>query len=185
VKVRNFDNTTTTIPTYSLISDSFKNWRGMEVSNGRRIKRHILISSKSIRFLEAEEIEKLKKIQLISSYIDLRQAEINKFNNQNNIDKSLIINGRNMTNFGLYRKYITEYLQNHSGLNKEMLLMCRQLQPTSQGIPLEIYTFSNDKRWVSYEHIMADIFDHVIAAVPFFDLEIYELPSDQKVFDVN
>lgn len=178
VKVRNFDNTTTTIPTYSLISDSFKNWRGMLDSDGRRIKRHILIKAKSIRFLEQNELEDLKKIQLISNYIDTRQTEIQKFNIQNNIDKSLNINGRNMTNFGLYRKYITEYLKNHPGLNKEMLLMCRQLQPTSQGIPLEIYTFSSDKRWENYEHIMADVFDHIIASVPFFGLEIFELPSD-------
>jgi miniconductance mechanosensitive channel len=137
-----------------------------------------LIKAKSIRFLKEDELETLKSIQLISSYIDNRQLEINKYNTQNNIDKSLIINGRNMTNFGLYRKYITTYLQNHPGLNKEMLLMCRQLQPTSQGIPLEIYTFSNDKRWENYEHIMADVFDHIIAATPFFDLEIFELPSD-------
>ena len=177
VKVRNFDNTTTTIPTYSLISDSFRNWRGMLDSNGRRIKRHVSIKVKSIRFLEENELENLKKIQLISKYIDTRQTEINKFNTQHNIDKSLKINGRNITNFGLYRKYITEYLYNHSGLNKEMLLMCRQLQPTSQGIPLEIYTFSSDKRWENYEHIMADIFDHVIAAAPFFELEIFEFPS--------
>jgi miniconductance mechanosensitive channel len=178
VKVRNFDNTTTTIPTYSLISDSFKNWRGMLDSDGRRIKRHVLIKAKSIRFLKENELENLKQIQLISNYIDTRQTEIHKFNSQNNIDKSLQINGRNMTNFGLFRKYITEYLKNHPGLNKEMLLMCRQLQPTSQGIPLEIYTFSSDKRWENYEHIMADVFDHVIASTPFFDLEIFELPSN-------
>ncbi|WNM18153.1 mechanosensitive ion channel family protein [Flavobacterium capsici] len=183
VKVRNFDNTTTTIPTYSLISDSFKNWRGMQNSDGRRIKRYILIKSKSIRFLDEKELEKFKKIQLISNYIDTRQVEIQKFNTSNNIDKSLAVNGRNMTNFGLFRKYITEYLHIHPGLNKDMLLMCRQLQPTSQGIPLEIYTFSSDKRWVNYEHIMADIFDHIIASTPFFDLEIFELPTDSFVVD--
>lgn len=177
VKVRNFDNTTTTIPTYSLISDSFRNWRGMLDSDGRRIKRHVSIKAKSIRFLEENELENLKKIQLISNFIDTRQSEIKKFNAQNGIDKSLIINGRNMTNFGLYRKYITEYLNIHPGLNKKMTLMCRQLQPTPQGIPLEIYTFSSDKRWENYEHIMADVFDHIIAAAPFFDLEIFELPS--------
>ena len=186
VKVRNFDNTTTTIPTYSLISDSFRNWRGMLDSDGRRIKRHVSIKAKSIRFLEENELENLKKIQLISNYIDTRQSEIKKFNAQNGIDKSLIINGRNMTNFGLYRKYITEYLNIHLGLNKKMTLMCRQLQPTPQGIPLEIYTFSSDKRWENYEHIMADVFDHIIAAAPFFDLEIFELPSQgNQVFQVD
>lgn len=174
VKVRNFDNTTTTIPTYSLISDSFRNWRGMLNSNGRRIKRHVLIKANSIRFLKPEELENLKKIQLISGYIEQRQHDIDKFNANNNADKTLMVNGRNMTNFGLFRKYITQYMQNHPGLNKDMLLMCRQLQSTPQGIPLEIYTFSSDKRWESYEYIMSDIFDHIFASVPYFDLVIYE-----------
>ncbi len=180
VKVRNFDNTTTTIPTYSMIADSFRNWRGMQKSGGRRIKRHILIKATSIRFLKEEELEDLKKIQLITTYITHRQNEINKFNTINKIDKTVSINGRNMTNFGLFRKYISNYLQNHPGLNKNMMLMCRQLQPTSQGIPLEIYAFSSDKRWENYEHIMSDIFDHVIASIPYFDLEIYELTSDKN-----
>ncbi len=180
VKVRNFDNTTTTIPTYSLISDSFRNWRGMLDSDGRRIKRYILIKGKSIRFLKEEELQKMKQIQLISNYIDTRQAEINKFNSANNIDKSLSINGRNMTNFGLFRKYITCYLENYPGLNKEMILLCRQLQPTSQGIPLEIYTFSKDQRFEQYEYIMADIFDHIIASTVYFDLEIFELSTDKN-----
>lgn len=182
VKVRNFDNTTTTIPTYSLISDSFRNWRGMLDSDGRRIKRHILIKGKSIRFLKEEELQKMKQIQLISDYIDIRQTEINKFNATNKIDKSLSINGRNMTNFGLFRKYITSYLENYPGLNKDMILLCRQLQPTSQGIPLEIYTFSKDQRFEQYEYIMADIFDHIIASTVYFDLEIFELPSDKNAF---
>lgn len=181
VKVRNFDNTTTTIPTYSLISDSFRNWRGMLKSDGRRIKRHILIKAKSIRFLNEQEVENLKKIQLISDYIDTRTIEINRFNENNNIDKSIPINGRNLTNFGLFRKYITQYLQHYPSLNKDMILMCRQLQPTPQGIPLEIYTFTKDKRFQNYEYIMADIFDHVLAATPYFDLEIFELPSQGNV----
>jgi miniconductance mechanosensitive channel len=182
VKVRNFDNTTTTIPTYSLISDSFRNWRGMLDSDGRRIKRYILIKAKSIRFLKEDELQKMKQIQLISNYIDIRQEEINKFNSTNNIDKSLSINGRNMTNFGLFRKYITSYLENYPGLNKDMILLCRQLQPTSQGIPLEIYTFSKDQRFEQYEYIMADIFDHIIASTVYFDLEIFELPTDKNAF---
>jgi miniconductance mechanosensitive channel len=180
VKVRNFDNTTTTIPTYSLISDSFRNWRGMLNSDGRRIKRHVLIKAKSIRFLNDNELRNLKKIQLISSYIDHRQAEIEKFNINNKIDKSLFINGRNLTNFGLFRKYITQYLENYPGLNKDMILLCRQLQPTQHGIPLEIYTFSNDKRFENYEYIMSDIFDHIFASIAYFDLEIFELPSSGK-----
>lgn len=182
VKVRNFDNTTTTIPTYSLISDSFRNWRGMLDSRGRRIKRHILIKAQGIRFLKETELEELKRIQLITKYIDARQSEINKFNTSHDIDKSLLINGRNMTNFGLFRKYITQYLSQHPGLNKDMILLCRQLQPTPQGIPLEIYAFSNDKRFENYEYIMADIFDHIFAAIPYFDLEIYEMPSGKGEF---
>ena len=174
VKVRNFDNTTTTIPTYSLISDSFRNWRGMLDSPGRRIKRHLLIKAKSIRFLEESDLEKMKSIQLITNYIDLRQTEINKYNSENKIDKTLAINGRNLTNFGLFRKYITNYLQNYPGLNTEMVMLCRQLQPTAQGIPLEIYTFSKDQKFEHYEYIMADIFDHIIASIGYFDLEIFE-----------
>ena len=177
VKVRNFDNTTTTIPTYSLSSDSFQNWRGMLKSNGRRIKRHILIKTNSIRFLEEAELEELKKISLISDYITNRKAEINKYNTDRAIDKSIAINGRNMTNMGLFRKYIIQYLRNHPAINQDMALMCRQLQSTAEGVPLEIYTFTKDKKWENYEYVMSDIFDHVISAVPYFDLEIFELPS--------
>lgn len=180
VKVRNFDNTTTTIPTYSMISDSFRNWRGMLDSDGRRIKRHLLIKAKSIRFMKESEIDNLKKIQLISTYINHRQEEIEKYNTKNNIDKSLPINGRNLTNFGLFRKYITNYLQNYPGINKEMILLCRQLQPTQNGIPLEIYAFSNDKKFENYEYIMADIFDHIFASIKYFDLEIFELSNNTE-----
>jgi miniconductance mechanosensitive channel len=177
VKVRNFDNTTTTIPTYSLSSDSFQNWRGMLKSNGRRIKRHILIKTNSIRFMNDTELDALKKIGLISDYIIARKAEINKYNTDKNIDKTIAINGRNMTNMGLFRKYIIQYLRNHPAINQDMPLMCRQLQSTSEGVPLEIYTFTTDKRWENYEYVMSDIFDHVISAVPYFDLEVFELPS--------
>ncbi len=178
VKVRNFDNTTTTIPTYSLSSDSFQNWRGMLNSDGRRIKRHILIKTSSIRFLEEAELNDLKKIHLISDYIDTRKLEIDKYNFSNKIDKSIAINGRNLTNLGLFRKYITEYLFNYPGLNKEMLMLCRQLQSTSHGVPLEVYAFSHDKRFENYEYIMSDIFDHIIASVGYFDLEIFETASE-------
>ena len=180
VKVRNFDNTTTTIPTYSLISDSFKNWRGMLNSNGRRIKRHLLIKAHSVKFVTPEEVEKYKQIQHISSYISHRQADIDKYNKTNNIDKSNIVNGRNLTNLGLFRKYINQYILSHPGINKEMLLMVRYLQPTEHGIPLEIYCFSKDKEWVNYEHIMADIFDHTMASIPYFDLEVFESISTKN-----
>jgi len=174
VKVQNFDNTITTIPTYFLISDSFKNWRGMLDSDGRRLKRSILLKSSSIRFLNDEEIENLKRIQLIAPYLNHRQKDINKFNEVNGIDKSVLINGRNLTNFGIFRKYIDQYIASHPGINKDMLFMCRQLQPTQNGMPLEIYAFVNDKRLVEYEHIMADIFDHILASVRYFDMEINE-----------
>jgi small-conductance mechanosensitive channel len=180
VKVRNFDNTTTTIPTYSLSSDSFQNWRGMLKSDGRRIKRHILIKTSSIRFLSDAELTKLKNIDLISAYIDTRKIEIEKYNTDNAIDKSLAINGRNMTNLGLFRKYITQYLRNHPALNQEMLLMCRQLQSTAHGVPIEIYVFSSDKRWENYEYVMSDVFDHIFASVKYFDLDIFELPSKNQ-----
>lgn len=184
VKVQNFDNTITTIPTYSLISDSFVNWRGMFDSTGRRIKRHIYIKESSIRFVNPEELQNFKKINLISNYIEHRQKDIDKFNEKNNIDKTLLINGRNLTNLGLFRKYLTEYLNNQHVLNHDMLLMVRHLQPTEKGIPLEIYAFSKDKVWKNYEHIVADIFDHILASVTYFDLEIFELPSssDFKAF---
>ena len=180
VKVRNFDNTTTTIPTYSLISDSFKNWRGMLDSDGRRIKRHVLIKANSVRFIQSDELEKFKKIQHLTSYIEHRQADIDKYNTNNGIDKSVIVNGRNLTNLGLFRKYINQYIHSHPGINKDMHLMVRHLQPTEKGIPLEIYCFSKDKTWLNYEHIMADIFDHIMASVTHFDLEIFESITNQK-----
>jgi miniconductance mechanosensitive channel len=178
VKVRNFDNTTTTIPTYSLSSDSFQNWRGMLNSDGRRIKRHIIIKASSIRFLQDQELINLKRIDLLSTYIDARKAEVDNFNQSHKIDKSIAINGRNLTNLGLFRKYITQYLEQYPGLNKEMLMLCRQLQPTPYGVPLEVYAFSKDKRFENYEYIMSDIFDHIFASVPYFDLEIFVMPSE-------
>ncbi|HSD05690.1 mechanosensitive ion channel family protein [Flavobacterium sp.] len=181
VKVRNFDNTTTTIPTYSLSSDSFQNWRGMLNSNGRRIKRHIIIKASSIRFLEEEELINFKKIELLSTYIDTRKNEIDHYNISHNIDKSLAINGRNLTNMGLFRKYISQYLHQNPSLNKDMTMLCRQLQPTPYGIPLEVYAFSKDKRFENYEYIMSDIFDHIIASVSYFDLEIFVMPTENNI----
>lgn len=178
VKVQNFDKTITTIPTYALISDSFKNWRGMVNSPGRRIKRALNIKLNSVSYLSKEQIDSLKKIEIISGYLNTRQQDIKTYNDQNNIDKSLLLNGRNLTNIGVFRKYIQTYIENHSAINKDMTIMVRQLAPTSQGMPIEIYAFSSDKRWVNYEYIMADIFDHVIAAASYFDLEIFELPSN-------
>ncbi|PZD79315.1 mechanosensitive ion channel family protein [Mesonia sp. K7] len=184
VKVRNFDNTITTIPTYYLISDSFKNWRGMINSGGRRIKRALLIKASSIRFLEKEEVKKLESISLIREYLTHRQEDIDKYNQDQNIDKSVLMNGRNQTNFGVFRKYIDSYLNQHSAINKDMVIMTRQLAPTEKGIPLEIYAFSKDKVWQNYEYIIADIFDHLLASLKYFELEIFELPSGQQ-FDIH
>lgn len=181
VKVRNFDNTITTIPTYYLISDSFKNWRGMSQSGGRRIKRAVLIKANSIQFLNPEEIADFKKIQLISKYVTERSDEINVHNQRIGADKSVLINGRNLTNFGMFRRYLDEYLENHPGINKEMMIMSRQLAPTPQGIPLEVYAFSNDKVWKNYERIMADIFDHILASIPYFKLEAFEYPTGKDI----
>ena len=180
VKVQNFDKTITTIPTYALISDSFKNWRGMQNSGGRRIKRALSIKLDSISYLTSNEVDKLKEIDLISSYLETRQADINTYNENNQINKAALINGRNLTNIGVFRKYMQTYIENHSGINKDMMIMVRQLPPGAHGIPIEMYAFSSDKRWKNYEYIMADIFDHLIAAVPYFNLELYELPSNSS-----
>lgn len=177
VKVQNFDKTITTIPTYALISDSFKNWRGMSNSGGRRIKRALIIKQDSIKFLSKENIEALKKIELIRGYLENRGNAIDTFNKEKEIDKSLLINGKNLTNVGVFRKYIDTYINSHSAINKDMTIMVRQLAPTPQGLPIEIYAFSSDKRWANYEYIMADIFDHLLAAIPYFGLEGFELPS--------
>ena len=174
VKVQNFDKTITTIPTYNLISDSFKNWRGMAESGGRRIKRSILIQTQSIRFLEDADLTNLQRIERIADFLKERKAEIDAANA--GIDKSLAINGRNLTNLGLYRKYIENYLEKHPKINSDLTIMCRQLPTTSYGsTPLEIYAFSSDKVWKNYEHITADIFDHLLAAVSYFDLRCFEL----------
>jgi miniconductance mechanosensitive channel len=182
VQVQNFDKTITSIPTYKLISDSFINWRGMSDSSGRRIKKSLLIKASSIRFLTPEELVALKKIDRITSVIEERQQEIEAANTAQKTDKSLLINGRNFTNLGLFRYYAQAYLQTHDQINQNMTVMCRQLAPTAQGIPLEIYAFSKDKVWVNYEGISSDIFDHLLAAIPYFHLECFELsPTLPKV----
>jgi miniconductance mechanosensitive channel len=174
VKVRNFDHTITTIPTYALISDSFKNWRGMTESKGRRIKRSLNIRISSIRHLNDSDIQKMSKIDLIKKYIENKSEEITDYNKTSFTDKSLLINGRNLTNIGVFRKYIECFVENHSAINKDLMIMARQLEPGENGLPIQIYAFSNDKRWQNFEYIIADIFDHLIASAPSFDLEIHE-----------
>ena len=175
VKVQNFDNTITTIPTYKLVSDSFINWRGMSESDGRRIKRSLLIKPSSIKFLDDEEIESLKKIHLLSDYIKKIHKEIKSYNSSNQVDKSMLINGRNLTNLGIFRDYFQRYLKEHPDTNDNLTMMCRQLQPTAQGIPIQIYAFSKDKEWTKYEALTSDIFDHLLSSVKYFNLECFEL----------
>ena len=180
VKVQNFDKTITSIPTYKLVSDSFINWRGMSESGGRRIKRSILIKVSSIKFLDDEQLTKLKQIERISSFIIKRKEEIEKENKDKGVNKKLLLNGRNMTNIGLYRRYALAYLKDHPQISQDLTVMVRQLAPSPEGVPLEIYVFVKDKVWVNYEKIMSDIFDHLLAAIPTFDLECFEYTSEKS-----
>jgi miniconductance mechanosensitive channel len=177
VRVQNWDYTFTTIPTYSLISDSFQNWRGMQESDGRRIKRAIYIKQGSVKFLTKETIENFKKISLVKKYLAHREKGNDQFNKARSIDTSLLINGKNQTNLGVYRKYIEAYLNSNPAINKDMFHMVRHLAPTEKGIPVEVYCFSKDQEWINFEHIQADIFDHILAAATYFDLEIFEFPT--------
>ena len=174
VKVRNFDKTITTLPPYALVSDSFQNWRGMQEIGGRRLKRSVHIKQGTIRFVRPEEIENLQKIEYISDHVKSRIIEIEKYNKEHSVDKSLLINGRNLTNIGLFRQYIYNYLKNHPHVHKELLLIVRQLQPNEKGMPLELYFFTATTVWVEYEAIVSDIFDHITAAATYFDLELFE-----------
>lgn len=177
VKVRNWDKTITTIPTYAFVSDSFKNWRGMSSSGVRRIKRHLLIDMHTIGFLKDENIMKLGGYELLKQYLAERQKEINEFNEAQKIDRKEIINGRNMTNIGVFRQYAVEYIKRHPKVSRTETLMVRQLQPTELGLPLEIYCFSDTIEWVYYEGVISDIFDHLMAAAPFFGLQVFQSPS--------
>ena len=174
VKVQNWDNTITTIPTYNLVSNPFTNWRGMTDSDGRRIARTLNIDVNTVRYCTPEMIEKYKHYSLVKDYLEQREADIAEYNEANHIDTSEIMNGRQQTNLGVFRAYIKAYLNNNPKLNHHLTMMVRQMQPTEFGIPLQIYVFSNDKEWVKYEEIQSDIFDHVISAAPMFDLKIYQ-----------
>lgn len=177
IKVQNFDLTITTIPTYAFISDSFTNWRGMSNSNGRRIKRAIYLKIDSIGFCDDDMLERFSKIALVTDYIQHRKEEIKAYNDSHKVDKSTLVNGRNMTNVGVFKAYIEAYLKANPNINDEMMVMVRQLPPSEKGLPLEIYAFSKDKNWKAYENIMSDIFDHVLSAVPYFDLVVFENPA--------
>ena len=177
VKVQNFDNTITTIPTYALINESFKNWRNMNLSGGRRIKRYVNIDLGSIKFCSSEMLERFKRIQLISQYIQNRQEEILVYNKKHQVDESTLVNGRRLTNIGVFRSYVEAYLRQHPMIHKDMTFLIRQLSPSENGLPIEIYVFCKDTNWTAYEAIQADIFDHILAVVPEFDLRVFQEPS--------
>lgn len=177
VKVRNFDMTITTIPTYSFISDSFRNWRGMQESDGRRISRAINIQVSTVKFCSKDLLEKLGEIEIIRAYVDLKEKEVETYNQSQKINKSVLLNGRNQTNLGIFRHYITEYLKANKDINQNMTLMVRQLDPKETGVPLQVYCFTNTKDWPEYEAVMSNIFDHLLSSVPFFELAVFENPS--------
>lgn len=177
VKVQNWDKTITTIPTYALITESFKNWRGMSESGGRRIKRAISMDMNTIQFCTEEMLERFSKIQYISDYIEAKKIELQEDNKLEKVDHSSIVNGRRLTNIGTFRAYVKAYLTNHPMINKDMTFLVRQLAPTEHGLPIEIYVFSKDQKWANYEGIQSDIFDHVLAVVPEFDLQVFQNPT--------
>lgn len=185
IKVQNWDKTITTVPTHLLLADSFKNWRGMHASGGRRIKRSIHIKISSIRFLTDEEIEKLQSIKLIADFISTRKKEIEDYNKIHQVDQTMPVNGRRMTNAGLFRAYITAYAQHNPGINQDMTMMVRQLAPTETGLPIELYMFTSNTRWAIYEGVMSDIFDHLFAAIKHFHLEVFEAPASDDIRHLN
>lgn len=185
VKVQNWDKTITTVPTHTLITDSFKNWRGMKEYQGRRLKRSIIIKQSTIRYIRDEELERFKSIQGIREYIDRKKTEIDQHNEMIHADRSIPLNGRNLTNAGLFRKYASWYVENHPGVHKEKTIMVRQLAPTEIGLPFEFYLFTNTTEWIKYESIAGDIFDHLIASVKYFDLEIFEGPTGSDFREIN
>jgi len=184
VKVQNWDKTITTIPTYALISDAFKNWRGMEESGGRRIKRSISIDMTTVRICDQAMIDRFRRIEYISSYVDTKLEETTAWNIEHGLEDDVLINGRNLTNIGTFRAYVEAYLRHHPKIHKDMTFLVRQLQPTEKGLPIEIYVFANDQRWVQYEGIQSDIFDHIIAVVQEFDLRLFQQPTGQDVVSV-
>ena len=181
VKVENFDKTITTIPSYALISDSFRNWRGMTEAGGRRIKRSIYIDQTSIDFCSDELIEKFEKMHYLTEYIQKKKAEIEGYNQTHGIDSSQPVNGRRMTNIGTFRAYIQNYLKNHPKVHSGLIQMVRQLPPGEHGLPVEIYVFTNDTAWVNYESIQADIFDHILAVIPYFGLRVFQDPTGYDI----
>jgi Small-conductance mechanosensitive channel len=185
VKVQNGDKTITTIPTYSLVSDAFLNWAGVDDAGGRRIKRSINIDMKSVRFCNEKMLEKFGQFELIKNYISEKQAEINEHNQKAGVKKDIALNGRHQTNLGIFRKYLEEYLRNNPSINTEMTLVVRHLQPKESGLPIEIYVFSKQKQLYEFEAVQADLFDHILAAIPEFGLRVFQAPSGGDINDLT
>ncbi|MDF3130824.1 mechanosensitive ion channel [Kiritimatiellaeota bacterium B1221] len=182
VKVQNWDKTISTLPTHALIQDSFKNWRGMQESGGRRIKRSLMIDLQSVRFCDEALLEKMKGIASLKPYLDARLREVSEWNKEHQIDGSCPLNGRRLTNLGTFRAYVEAYLHEHPSIHQEGLtFLVRQLAPSEKGVAIEIYVFVNDIRWVKYEEIQGDIFDHLFAAISWFDLALYQAPAGRDV----
>lgn len=181
IKVRNFDKTITVIPTHKLIEVSFKNWRGMQETGGRRIKRPIYIDIATVKFCDEELLNKFEKFQLISDYIKQRKAEVDKYNKEKNIDESQIINGRRMTNLGTFREYLKSYLKNRDDISKDLTFLIRQLEPGPNGLPIEIYVFATTTEWGKYEEIQSHVFDHIFAVVKEFDLAVHQNPTGNDI----
>ena len=184
VKIRNFDNTIITMPPYSLVSDSFQNWRNMQDNGARRIMRSINIDMHSVKFCTKEMIEKYRKISLIKDYIDSQEKQFYEYNLQNGIDDSVMVNGMRLTNIGVFRAYLQRYIENQPTIDKNQIYMIRQMEPTENGLPIQIYFFTTKFQWVAYEGVMADVFDHIIAVIPEFDLNVFQnLTSKDIIFN--
>ena len=177
VKVKNWDKTITTVPTYSFISDSFKNWRGMQETGARRIARSVFINQQTIKFADDDLIKQLKNIHILKDYVESKQEEIKKYNEEKKIDINTVSNGRRMTNLGTFRAYLLEYLKNHPKINQDLTVLVRQQDPSANGIPIQVYAFSKEIAWEKYEAIQSDIFDHILAVVHQFELEIFQNPT--------
>ncbi|KAA3607880.1 MAG: mechanosensitive ion channel family protein [Planctomycetota bacterium] len=177
VKVRNWDKTITTIPTYALVGQAFKNWRGMADSGGRRIKRSLFLDMQSIAFVDEAMLKRLQKIRLLQTYLQQKAQEVSEWNQKQENDMSCLVNGRRLTNVGTFRAYVQAYLKQHPAIHSDMTFLVRQLAPGPKGLPLEIYVFSREQRWTFYEGIQADIFDHMLAVVPEFGLRLFQEPT--------
>ena len=184
VKVCNWDKTITTIPTYALVSDSFKNWRGMKEAGGRRIKRAVYLDMNSVRFVDDETQDRFARFAYLGDYLERKQAELDEYNRSLGLDLEQMVNGRRLTNIGTFRAYVREYLRNHPRIRPDMTLLVRHLPPTEHGLPIELYAFAGDTRWAEFEDIQADIFDHILAVLPEFGLRAFQRPSGRDLDSV-